>query len=250
MEDYQVQWNQSFQSALEDDAANSIPPEALVREVSYFLRRRHKPSEYGQLRALDAGCGVGPMTRWFAKKGIFVSGVDVSDVALRQCDFLNKKELLREEYLRIGLTRGSLVTLPLENDFFDVVVEANVVQHLSKYDRQSAFNEIFRVLKPGGVFIAQQQGWHSTARQLGDELGCEVEGDRFTYVFPDIQGKTSYHLTDFPTHFFTRGEYLEVLPAFSQKDIHELSYEIPVEEARNRGCEVYRNKFYLLYCIK
>lgn len=249
--DYQSTWDESFQLALEDDAANSVPPEALVREVSYFLRSRYTPLEYYNLRALDAGCGVGSMTRWFAKRGIFVDGIDISDVALAQANFLNKRFLSSEEKNRVMLLHRSLTDIGsgLDNAY-NIVVEANTIQHLSKEDRHLAFNEIYRVLKPGGLFVAQQQGWGSSACHIGRDEGIEVEGDPLTYRFPAKDESTGYHLTDFQTHFFTEEEYDKILPPFSVKDVHSLEYYLPREEAERRGYEWYKNVFFLLYCIK
>jgi ubiquinone/menaquinone biosynthesis C-methylase UbiE len=205
--------------------------------------------EYGTLRALDAGCGVGPMTRWFARKGVRADGIDMSDVALHQCDFLNKKELLSSELRRIQLHIGGIEAMVFADETFDIVVEANTIQHMSKEDRQSAFNEIYRVLKPGGLFCAQQQGCGSTAYYIEQYGGERVEGDSSTYRFPEKNG-TGYHLTSFQTHFFSKGEYQEILPPFSVKDVHFLEYNIPREEAKRRGYDQYWNDFYLLYCIK
>lgn len=42
--------------------------------------------------------------------------------------------------------------LPIEEASVDVVFSSHVIEHLSRDDAQAAFNNVFKILKPGGVF--------------------------------------------------------------------------------------------------
>ena len=71
--------------------------------------------------------------------------------------------------------RGSAYALPFDDETFDRVVAAEVLEHLPQDER--AMGELFRVLKPGGLIAVTVPRW-------GPELVCwalssayhEVEG--------------------------------------------------------------------------
>lgn len=50
-----------------------------------------------------------------------------------------------------GVRNENLCSLTLQNDFYDVVLTSDVFEHI--FDYKQAFQEIWRVLKPGGVHI-------------------------------------------------------------------------------------------------
>src|SRR5688572_22371 len=75
-------WETSFAEQVARHAYNTSPVEALVRSVSYYLRDRYQPEDYGQLHFCEMGCGAGPNLVWLAEKGIRVSGVDIAPTAL------------------------------------------------------------------------------------------------------------------------------------------------------------------------
>lgn len=90
---------------------------------------------------LDLGCRDGTLTKYFIE-GSTVIGGDIDDVALSLCE----KNLGIKTY-HIDLNQS----LPFEDSFFDVVVAAEVMEHLIIPD--ILVREAFRVLKKGGMFI-------------------------------------------------------------------------------------------------
>lgn len=92
-----------------------------------------------ETRILDVGCGHGDFLKLVHDKTIHSYGLDPDKDALAKNIFIKNK------------TVGTVERLPFENNFFDLVVLAWVLEHLS--DPERAFNEIFRVLKPGGKVI-------------------------------------------------------------------------------------------------
>jgi SAM-dependent methyltransferase len=91
---------------------------------------------------LDCGCGVHALNiRTCAELGFRrVEAIDVNpDVAIT----------LRDQSGRIGFTPGSVLDIPFGAGEFDLVICSGVAHHTSKPSR--AFEEIARVLKPGGV---------------------------------------------------------------------------------------------------
>jgi SAM-dependent methyltransferase len=60
--------------------------------------------------------------------------------------------------LSVSLLDGVAEALPVESESFDLVHAMSVIEHVD--DAEAAFNEAYRVLKPGGVF------WFATASSM------------------------------------------------------------------------------------
>jgi SAM-dependent methyltransferase len=97
-------------------------------------------------KVLDAGCGEGDNSRTMAGHGASVTAVDVSDALLDAA----KKE---EQQTRLGITylQRDITDLGDLADF-DAVLANQVISVVQ--DHGSAFRELSRVLRPGGVLIA------------------------------------------------------------------------------------------------
>lgn len=102
---------------------------------------KEKGTPKGKLKILDAGCGTGLLARKLARFGQ-VEGMDFSEEALK----LAKKR-------GVGVKKGSIDRLPYNKQVFDVVVCADVINHIWVKDEQKALHELYRVLKPGGILI-------------------------------------------------------------------------------------------------
>ncbi|KKU86472.1 MAG: hypothetical protein A2667_03365 [Candidatus Wildermuthbacteria bacterium RIFCSPHIGHO2_01_FULL_47_27] len=91
-------------------------------------------------RLLDIGCGTGALTVEFG--GHVLYGVDIS-----------------EESVKIAQGRGidaialdiDEEKLPFEDNFFDIIFCGEVVEHI--FDPDHLLDEIYRVLKPGGIAV-------------------------------------------------------------------------------------------------
>lgn len=238
-------WETSFQAQIASHAYNTAPVEALVRTVSYYLRARYTPDQERYLHFLEMGCGAGPNLVWLARRGIRVSGIDISPTALSLC-LENCRRAGVEDRLGI-LWEGSVTETPFPDESFHGVIEACVFQHLTKAERQRAFAEIARVLKPGGVFVGYMldQG-HSTfqqkrAEQLPDDPGSLLLQDN----------RSNFYLTNIGlAHFFSREEYAVLLKDFTVVDPCLTTYYLPREEAQRRGYETYLQSMWTVYAVK
>ena len=94
------------------------------------------------LKILDAGCGTGAMLSHLTPYGK-VFGVDISSDAIR---FAMKREVRGCE-----LIQSSLTDLPFEHEVFDLVTSFDVICCIDEHGL--AFQELSRVLKPGGRMI-------------------------------------------------------------------------------------------------
>ncbi len=114
-----------------------------MRAIGERLLDPHLQNHQG-LRILDAGCGTGGTLSWLERytdaRNIF--GIDFSRFALKFC------QARRSHHL----AQGSVTDLPFPNEFFDLVVCMDVLQHLPRdgADRL-ALQEFQRVVKPGGL---------------------------------------------------------------------------------------------------
>ena len=106
------------------------------------------------MRILDVGCGGGAAIAEMLNlsSDSVIDGIDYSEVSVRQSEELNKKELGR----RCNITQADVAKLPFPGDTYDLVTAVETVYFWP--DIRSAFQEIFRVLKPQGVFAILNEG--------------------------------------------------------------------------------------------
>jgi ubiquinone/menaquinone biosynthesis C-methylase UbiE len=90
----------------------------------------------GRSRVLDIGCGHGDFLKSTYEKAGETYGIDPDAEALEKNTFIHNKIV------------GTAEKMPFENDFFDVITSAWVLEHLD--DPERVFGEIHRVLKSGG----------------------------------------------------------------------------------------------------
>ncbi len=138
------------------DASGKANYDQLVRPYLPVLLDARPP---GLCRALEIGCGIGRMTRWFAAAFGHVDAVDVSPAMLERA-----RERLRG-CGNVGLHQGSGYDLAgLPDSAYDLVFSYIVFQHIpsrAAIDRYVA--EAARVLRPGGAFKFQLNGDQSPA---------------------------------------------------------------------------------------
>jgi len=238
-------WESSFKEQIATRSFNTAPVEALVRTVSYYLRSRHTSESEKTLHFLEMGCGAAPTLVWLARRGIRVSGIDVSPTALRLA-----KENLENTGVgdRIGkLLEGSVTNVPFEAASFDGVLESCVFQHLNRKERKAAFHEVRRVLKPGGIFVGQMldQGHSVFVRNKTEQL----ENDPGTLILESDPSKV--HLTGIGlSHFYSRDEIEQLLEGFQTVDPCLTTYYLPREEAQKRGYDEYLQSMWIVYAVK
>jgi ubiquinone/menaquinone biosynthesis C-methylase UbiE len=96
---------------------------------------------------LDLGCGTGRLTEFMAHDFKKVVGIDISATMI-----VEGKERLKE-FKNIELLETDGSTIPLPDESIDSVFSYLVFQHIKTREMvESNFKEIYRILKPEGVF--------------------------------------------------------------------------------------------------
>lgn len=100
------------------------------------------------LRILDIGFGNGYLEKLIMKKGkCNIEGIDISEDMVNAATNNNRK-YVEDGYIKFGI--GDCCSMDYEDESFDVVTTMNTIYFWNQTDK--GMSEIFRVLKPGGVF--------------------------------------------------------------------------------------------------
>jgi tellurite methyltransferase len=129
------------------------------------------------MRVLDAGCGTGRNLVYFLRSGYEVFGVDESSEAIAQTRRL--AAALAQHLPSDNFRVAAVERMSFPDAEFDVVLSSAVL-HFARDEQQweAMVKEMWRVLKPGGIFFAR------LASSIGMEDRVEViEGRR--YHLPD-----------------------------------------------------------------
>lgn len=100
-------------------------------------------------QVLDIATGTGDLAINLAKTGANrIIGLDLSEGMLA----VGRKKVEKEQLSHlIELVQGDSEALPFENDTFDAITVAFGVRNFEDLDK--GLSEIYRVLKPGGIFV-------------------------------------------------------------------------------------------------
>ena len=130
----------------------------------------------GARSALDLGCGVGRHALLLAENGLQVEAFDGSETGLAVL-----RETAASRGLKLGVRHGNADALPYADGAFDFVLSWNVIYHGTLGDTGSRIAEIWRVLKPGGLF----QGTMLPPRNVNFGIGRLVAPGTFVNDGPD-----------------------------------------------------------------
>jgi|GEM_PF-3792118 len=136
----------------------------------------HQPSDIETLSVLETGCGMGYAVAAMAALGVRRSvGIDAVE---RDYRCIAERPAVSE---RLGLSQpaiasrlkilpGDIHQLPFDNDRFDLIYSASVLEHI--HDLRAAFAEMARVLVPGGIMIHSVDPYFSPR---GGHASCTLD---------------------------------------------------------------------------
>ncbi|MBN6186088.1 class I SAM-dependent methyltransferase [Aneurinibacillus sp. BA2021] len=99
----------------------------------------------GGNRVLDLGCGAGHDALRLKRYDLHVQGLDISEVMLAQA----KLKVRDVEFIQ-----GDFRHIPTGDELYDGVWANASLIYLTEEDLHKALDEVYRVLKPGGVFFS------------------------------------------------------------------------------------------------
>jgi SAM-dependent methyltransferase len=139
--------------------------QAGVRAAARALRPR--PGEL----VLDAGCGTGMVVRRYFRPGLRLVCLDLSRESL-----WHVRQVLPPR--AACYVRGDLTALPFADGAFDRVLCANALQHLPDAAlRRAAFEELGRVVRPGGQVVVTVHNYSRRKRRAGWPKESEAKGN-------------------------------------------------------------------------
>ncbi len=106
-------------------------------------------------KVLDNGCGSGGVVVSFAEEFDYVVGLDIEPRYEGAGIEIAKKKKIKN----LAFLQGDGCCLPFRDDTFDLVVSHSVIEHT--FDPQRYVDEIYRVLKPGGILFLETPPYFS-----------------------------------------------------------------------------------------
>jgi 2-polyprenyl-3-methyl-5-hydroxy-6-metoxy-1,4-benzoquinol methylase len=110
---------------------------------------RHARVALGESRCLDLGCSSGMITRAVAPLVRTMVGLDYDEIALAA--------IPPDPTAPAAFLQGDAMQLPFADESFDVVICAQVYEHVPVASR--LFGEMARVLRPGGTVFFSGPNW-------------------------------------------------------------------------------------------
>jgi len=158
--DARYQREKEFHDQTFGDGSRSVVDSFYVVVRTSFDYYEHQlesvPANY---RVLEYGCGPGSMAFFLGRRGVNVTGIDISDVAIRQA----QERAQAEQLTTIDFRVGNAEALDFPDASFDIVCGRAILHHL---DLSKAMPELTRVLKPSGRAIFVEPLGHNPVINL------------------------------------------------------------------------------------
>jgi cyclopropane fatty-acyl-phospholipid synthase-like methyltransferase len=158
------------------------PPASLIKAVE---TGKIKPC-----KAVDLGCGAGNYAVWFARQGFEITGMDISEHAIRLADRLAKEKEVSCRFIVADL----LGDISEYYECFDFAYDWELLHHISPEDRPTYIHNVHNLLHPNGIYFSV----------------CFSEKD------PDFGGEGKFRKTPLGTilYFSSEGELRDLFEPF------------------------------------
>ncbi|KAJ6445356.1 sterol 24-C-methyltransferase [Purpureocillium lavendulum] len=156
---YEYAWGESFHFCR--FAFGEPFGQAIARHEHYLAGQMGIKSG---MKVLDVGCGVGGPAREMVKfTGCHVTGLNLNEYQIQRARNYATREGLEH---KLDFVQSDFMNMPFPDNSFDAVYVIEATCHAPSL--QGVYSEIFRVLKPGGVFGVYE--WLMTDAYDNDDL--------------------------------------------------------------------------------
>ena len=101
------------------------------------------------VRAVDLGCGWGTISIALSGRAEFIVGVDFARASLKVCTSRHDPD----EHPNLAFVQADARLTGLRGGAWDLVVAADLVEHLYPQDTEAVYREVWRLLRPNGRFV-------------------------------------------------------------------------------------------------
>lgn len=131
-------------------AFNRVASMPQMRLLRRYVARRASALALGRGQAVDLGCGPGHLVLELARQApdLRVTGLDLSTEMLAEARHHGQKAGFGQ---RVSFELGDVERIPFDDNAVDLIVSTLSLHHWS--DPVVVFDEINRILGPGGVFL-------------------------------------------------------------------------------------------------
>lgn len=165
-------WSRAYEAHSASNADSTFlwdqRPHPYLEEIDLVRRLRCRRASL----VMDAGCGDGRNSFHLAGCGFFVLGVDISEVGLN----LARSRALRDGHANVVFSRDDITHMHTTGPV-DVILCADALGQVEA--PQLALSEFYRILRPGGVLIANLYDRHDDT--FGQGAPHETFPDSFVY---------------------------------------------------------------------
>ncbi|MBN1553692.1 MAG: class I SAM-dependent methyltransferase [Phycisphaerae bacterium] len=129
-----------------------------------------------QSKALELGCGTGPISRRLAKRGFDCLGIDISKTAIRMAREQSKG-------LNVRFKQTDACNPDLKSNQYSLIVDGHCLHCITQpEDRKSFLTNAYRLLKPDGVFVISTMCGPVDRKAFHELFGVQRLMDSKVYV--------------------------------------------------------------------
>jgi ubiquinone/menaquinone biosynthesis C-methylase UbiE len=134
---YQYNFSEMLHEQMYNVKGRERKAKTMIAVLSDFIN-----SDLKSLSALDVGSSTGIIANYCSNYFCKVIGIDIDEAAVQFANDTHKKDNLK-------FIKSDSMAMDFQESEFDVAICAHVYEHVP--DAQKLMQEIYRVLKPGGV---------------------------------------------------------------------------------------------------
>ncbi|MBU4479997.1 class I SAM-dependent methyltransferase [Patescibacteria group bacterium] len=218
-------------------------PQAFFLRFLKYLKKEIKihsnpvTVDFDGLKVLDLGSGTGRNSNYLAQKGAQITGIEISETAIRLAENRAKKLGVKVKYIKQSIGDK----YPFAGESFDLVVDTTSSNSLNEKEREIYLSEVKRILKKdidktltgsgNGIFFVRalcKDGDKNAKFLLKNNPGKEKD----TYIMPD---------TGLIERVFSKEDFVETYSKY-----FEILKMEKTESYSTVGNKVFKRKFWLV----